>query len=55
MRSGLAKAGPKDHMDAKPILAELRAALGPLVEPFEDAALGRRSYSDVGRANGEDM
>lgn len=43
-----------EHIDAKPILAELRNALGPLVEPFEDAVLGGRSYSDVGRTSGED-
>lgn len=38
------------HVDAKPILAELRASLGPLVEPFEDAALGGKSYTDIGRS-----
>lgn len=43
-----------EHIDAKPILAELRNALGPLVEPFEDAVLGGRSYTDVGKASGED-
>lgn len=43
-----------EHIDAKPILSELRNALGPLVEPFEDAVLGGRSYSDVGRTSGED-
>jgi hypothetical protein len=41
------------HIDAKPVLAELRASLGPLVEPFEDAALGGRSYTDIGRVRGE--
>ncbi len=43
-----------EHIDAKPILAELRNALGPLVEPFEDAVLGGRSYTDVGRTSGEE-
>ncbi len=42
-----------EHIDAKPILAELRSALGPLVEPFEDAVLGGYSYTDVGKARGE--
>lgn len=42
-----------EHIDAKPILAELRYVLGPLVEPFEDAVLGGRSYSEIGRAKGE--
>lgn len=44
-----------NHIDAKPILAELRAALGPLVGPFEDAALGGQSYSVIGRRQGEDL
>jgi len=38
------------HIDAKPILAELRSSLGPLVEPFEDAVLGGKSYTDIGRS-----
>lgn len=42
-----------EHIDAKPILSELRASLGPLVGPFEDAVLGGRSYTDVGKASGE--
>lgn len=42
-----------EHIDAKPILAELRYAMGPLVEPFEDAVLGGQSYSEIGRAKGE--
>jgi hypothetical protein len=41
------------HIDAKPILAELRSSLGPLVEPFEDAVLGGKSYTDIGRGGGE--
>ena len=43
------------QIDAKPILSELRSALGPLVEPFEDAVLGGQSYSDIGRHQGEDL
>lgn len=43
-----------EHIDAKPILAELRWELGPLVEPFEDAVLGGQSYTDVGKTVGED-
>lgn len=39
------------HVDAKPILAELRSSLGPLVEPFEDAVLGGKSYTDIGRGS----
>lgn len=42
-----------EHIDAKPILAEIRYAMGPLVEPFEDAVLGGQSYSEIGRAKGE--
>ncbi|MES4991038.1 hypothetical protein ABVB70_11905 [Agrobacterium radiobacter] len=42
-----------EHIDAKPILAELRYSMGPLVEPFEDAVLGGQSYSEIGRAKGE--
>lgn len=41
-----------EHIDAKPVLAELRTALGPLVEPFEDAVLGGKTYDEVGRLNG---
>ncbi|WP_065091491.1 hypothetical protein [Rhizobium leucaenae] len=41
------------HVDAKPILAELRSTLGPLVEPFEDAVLGGKSYTEIGRQQGE--
>lgn len=40
------------HIDAKPILAELRAALGPLLEPFEDAVLGARTFTHIGRNEG---
>lgn len=40
------------HIDAKPILAELRQALGPLLEPFEDAVLGGRNFTQIGRQEG---
>lgn len=40
------------HIDAKPILAELRAALGPLLEPFEDAVLGAKSFTQIGKHEG---
>ncbi len=42
-----------EHIDAKPILVELRSSLGPLVEPFEDAVLGGQSYSEIGKRRGE--
>ncbi len=41
-----------EHIDAKPILAELRSSLGPLVEPFEDAVLGGWNYEKIGKASG---
>lgn len=40
------------HIDAKPILSELRSALGPLLEPFEDAVLGARSFTQIGKQEG---
>lgn len=42
-----------EHIDAKPILVELRSSLGPLVESFEDAVLGGQSYSEIGKRRGE--
>lgn len=42
-----------EHIDAKPILAELRSSLGPLVEPFEDAVLGGQTYTEIGKKAGE--
>jgi hypothetical protein len=42
-----------EHIDAKPVLAKLRYALGPLVEPFEDVVLGGKSYTDIGKRQGE--
>lgn len=40
-----------EHIDAKPVLAALRAALGPLLDPFEDAVLGGRTFSQIGRGD----
>jgi hypothetical protein len=37
------------QLDAKPVLKEVRAALGPLLDPFEDAVLGGKTYTDIGR------
>lgn len=42
-----------EHIDAKPILGELRSSLGPLVEPFEDAVLGGQTYTEIGKKAGE--
>lgn len=39
-------------IDAKPILAELRAAMGPLLDAFEDAVLGGQTLAQVGSATG---
>ncbi|KAA0689839.1 hypothetical protein DTW90_30575 [Neorhizobium sp. P12A] len=40
-----------EHIDAKPVLAALRGALGPLLDPFEDAVLGGRTFSQIGRGD----
>ncbi|MBX4992909.1 hypothetical protein ABID08_002082 [Rhizobium binae] len=40
------------QIDAKPILAELRRSIGPLVDPFEDAVLGGKTYEEVGLISG---
>ena len=40
------------QIDAKPILAELRAALGPLLDPFEDAVLGGQTLTEIGDQEG---
>lgn len=42
-----------ERIDAKPRLATIRAALGPLLEPFEDAALGGRTFAEIGRSQNE--
>ncbi|WP_411906272.1 hypothetical protein [Rhizobium mayense] len=44
-----------EHIDAKPVLAALRAALGPLLDPFEDAVLGGRTFSQIGRGEKFDV
>ena len=43
------------QIDAKPILAELRASLGPLLDPFEDAVLGARTFTAIGKARGYEV
>ena len=43
------------QIDSKPILAELRVALGPLVDPFEDAVLGARTFTAIGAARGYEV
>ncbi|WP_192359496.1 hypothetical protein [Mesorhizobium mediterraneum] len=43
------------QIDAKPILTELRLALGPLVDPFEDAVLGARTFTAIGKARGYEV
>ena len=39
-------------IDAKPMFLRLQAALGPLVDPFEDAVIGDMTLTDIGRAKG---
>lgn len=41
-----------EQIDAKPILAELRGSLGPLVEPMEDAVLGGMTMRSIGESAG---
>lgn len=41
-----------EQIDAKPILAHVRQVLGPLLDILEDAVLGSRSYTDIGRRKG---
>lgn len=41
-----------DRIDRAPILAKIRAALGPLLEPFEDAVLGGQTLQSVGNTAG---
>lgn len=41
-----------DYIDKKPVLARIRSALGPLLEPVEDAVLGGRTMQEVGEAEG---
>lgn len=40
------------QIDHRPILGELRACLGPLIEPFEDAVLGGQTLAAIGKAEG---
>lgn len=40
------------QIDSKPVLAALRAALGPLLEPFEDAVLGCQTFTSIGEREG---
>jgi hypothetical protein len=40
------------QLDAKPLLSHLRSSLGPLLAPFEDAVLGGRTYTEIGRGDG---
>ncbi|RUM99020.1 hypothetical protein EET67_05105 [Pseudaminobacter arsenicus] len=37
-----------DRIDRFPILMRIRSALGPLVDPFEDAALGGQTLGSIG-------
>ncbi|WP_374833929.1 hypothetical protein [Paenochrobactrum pullorum] len=41
-----------ERIDTAPLLAHLRAALGPLLEPFEDAVLGGQTFADIGAKEG---
>lgn len=41
-----------DYIDSKPILARIRSALGPLLEPVEDAVLGGQTLAKVGADHG---
>ncbi|MEP7457076.1 hypothetical protein [Phyllobacterium sp. SB3] len=40
------------HIDAKAVLGPLRAAMGPLLETFEDAALDCLTLTEIGEARG---
>jgi len=40
------------QIDAKPVLARIRDALGPLLDPFEDAVLGRMKFTEIGGKEG---
>lgn len=39
-------------IDARPMLRRLQAALGPLLDPFEDAVIGSLTLTEIGRAGG---
>lgn len=40
------------QIDAKPVLAQLQASLGPLLQPFEDAVLRGMTLSKIGKKEG---
>ncbi|TIO52965.1 MAG: hypothetical protein E5X80_05055 [Mesorhizobium sp.] len=40
------------QIDSKPVLASLRSALGPLLEPFEDAVLAGQTFTSIGDREG---
>ncbi|MCD1642461.1 hypothetical protein [Aurantimonas coralicida] len=40
------------QIDARPVLGELRASLGPLLDDFEDAVLGGKTLGQIGTAHG---
>jgi hypothetical protein len=41
-----------DYIDSKPRLEKIRAALGPLLEPVEDAVLGGQTLEKIGKDQG---
>lgn len=41
-----------ERIDTAPLLAHLRNALGPLLEPFEDAVLGAQTLTKIGQKDG---
>lgn len=41
-----------DYIDRKPILGKIRAALGPLLDPVEDALLGGQTFQAIGERDG---
>lgn len=43
-----------DYIDSRPRLDRIRAALGPLLEPVEDAVLGGQTMGWIGKQDGHD-
>lgn len=41
-----------DYIDSKPRLAQIRSALGPLLEPVDDAVLGGQTLKSIGEREG---
>lgn len=41
-----------ERIDTAPVLTHLRGALGPLIEPFEDAVLGGQTLTKIGQKDG---